>query len=125
MASAIGKGREKSVMQIFFFPTVEQRLKIQILITPEFNAFVSGHRKKKTYLHRFNLRDNPMCPCNEGEQSVEHLIHVCRILEPQRSSTIQHITTRGGIWTPSNNELVANYLNAFSQFVKSIDFSKL
>ena len=31
-----------------------------------------------------------MCPCNEGEQSVEHLIHACRILEPQRSSLIQH-----------------------------------
>jgi len=26
---------------------------------------------------------------------------------------------------PANNELVAKYLKAFSQFVKSIDFSKL
>ena len=66
-----------------------------------------------------------MCPCNEGEQSVEHLIYVCRILEPQRSSMIQHIMTRGGIWPPTNNELVAKYLNTVSQFVKSIDFSKL
>jgi hypothetical protein len=66
-----------------------------------------------------------MCPCNEGEQSVEHLIHVCRILEPQRSSMIQHIMTRGGIWPPQKNDLVAKYLNAFSQFVKCIDFSKL
>jgi len=124
MASAMGKGRERSVMQIFF-PTVEQRLKIRIPITPEFTAIFSGHGKTKTYLHRFNLTDNPMCPCNEGEQSLEHLIHVCRILEPQRSSVIQQITTRGGIWPPSNNELVDKYLNAFSQFVKSIDFSKL
>ena len=29
------------------------------------------------------------------------------------------------IWPPTNNELVAKYLNAFSQFVKAIDFSKL
>jgi len=85
----------------------------------------SGHRKTKVYLNRFNLTDNPMCPCNEGEQSGEHLIYVCRILEPQRSSMIQHITTRGGIWLPSNNELVTRYLNAFAQYVKSIDFSKL
>jgi hypothetical protein len=35
-------------------------------------------------LHRFSLTDNPMCPCNEGEQTVEHLIHVCIILESQR-----------------------------------------
>ena len=123
MASAMRKGRERSVMQIFF-PTVQQRLKIRIPITPEFTAMVSGHGKTEPYLHRFNLTDNPMCLCNEGEQPEELLIHVCR-MEPQRSSMIQHITTRGGIWPLSNNELEDKYLNAFSQFVKSIDSSKL
>jgi len=107
------------------FPTVEQRLKIRFPIISEFTAIVSGHGKTKAYLNRFNLTNNPMCPCNDGEQSVEHLIHVCRILEPQRSSMIQHITTRGGIWPPANNKLVARHLNAFSQFLKSVDFSKL
>jgi len=108
-----------------FLPTVEQGLKLRIPITPEFTATVRGHGKTKAYLNRFNPTDNLMCPCNEGEQSVEHLIYVCRILEPQRSSMIQHIMTRGGIWPPTNNELVAKYLNTVSQFVKSIDFSKL
>ena len=89
------------------FPTVEQKLKIRIPITPEFTAIVCGHGKTKAYLNRFNPTDNPMCPCNEGEQSVEHLIHVCRILERQRSSMIQHNMTRGGIWPPTNNELAA------------------
>jgi hypothetical protein len=68
-----------------FFPTVEQTLKLRIPITPEFTAIVSGHGKTKAYLNRFNLTDNPMCPCNEGEQSVEHLIHVFRILEPKEA----------------------------------------
>jgi hypothetical protein len=116
---------EKGALCRSIFPTIEQRLKIQIAITPHFTAIVSGHGKTKTYLHRFKLTDEPMCPYNEGEQSVEHLFHVCRILEPQRSYLIKHITTRGGIWPPLNNELVAKYLNAFSRFVKSIDFSKL
>jgi hypothetical protein len=120
----MGKGRERSDMQIFFL-TVEQRLNIRIPITPEFTAIVSGHGKMKTYLHRFKLTDNPMCLRSQGEQAVEHLIHVCRIVEPQRSSIIQHIMTRGGIWSATNNELVAKYLNAFLRFVKSIDFSKL
>jgi hypothetical protein len=53
-------------------------------------------------------------PCNEGEQSVEHVIYVCRILEPQRSSMIQHITTRRGIWHPTNNKLVAKYLTLYT-----------
>jgi hypothetical protein len=83
-----------------FFPTVEQRLKLWIPITPEFAAIVSSHGKTKAYLNRFNLTDKLMCPCSEGEQSVEHLIYVCRILEPHRSSMIKHIMTRGGIWPP-------------------------
>ena len=63
MVNTMGKGRERSPMQIFF-PTVEQRRKIRIPIIPEFTAFVSGHGKTKTYLHRFKLTDNLMCPCN-------------------------------------------------------------
>jgi hypothetical protein len=81
---------EKGALRRSFCPTVEQRLKTRIPITPEFIAMVSGHGKTKTYLHRFKLTDNPMCPCNEEEQSVEHLIHACRILEHQRSFLIQH-----------------------------------
>ena len=103
-----------------FFPKVEQRLKLRIPITLEFNAIVSGHRKKKAYLNRFKLTDNPMCPCIEGEQSVENLIYVCSILEPNRSDMIKHITTRGRIWPPTNNELVNKYLNAFTKSVKSV-----
>jgi hypothetical protein len=72
-----------------------------------------------------HTNDEPKCPCNEGEQTVEHLIHVCSILEPQRSYMIKSITTRGGIWPPLYNELVAKYLNDFSKFVNFVDFSKL
>jgi len=61
MANTMGKGREMSAMQIFF-PTVEQRLKIRIPITPEFTVIVSGHGKTKSYLHRFELTDNPCAP---------------------------------------------------------------
>ena len=43
-----------------------------------------------------------MCPCNEGEQTVGHLIYVCSVLEPHRSAMIKYILTRGGIWPPTN-----------------------
>jgi len=100
-------------------------LKLRIPITPEITAIVSGHGKTKAYLNRFKLIDNPMCRCNEGEQSVEHLIYVCSILELHRWAMIKQITTRGGIWPPTNNELVNKYLNVFTKFTKSIDFTKL
>jgi chitinase len=53
---------EKGALSRSFFPLVEQRLKMKIPITPEFTAVVTGHVKTKSYLHRFKLADNPMCP---------------------------------------------------------------
>jgi hypothetical protein len=59
-------------------------------------------------------------------RGCRHLnIYVCKILDSQRSSLIQHITARGGDWPPANDELVANYINGFSRFIKSINFQKL
>ena len=62
---------------------------------PKFTDIISGHAKKNAYLNRFKITDKPMCPCNEREQSVEHLIYVCSILEPKMSDMIKHIITRG------------------------------
>jgi hypothetical protein len=92
---------------------------------PELTAIVTGHGKTEAYLHRFKLAGNPMCPCNEGQQTSEHIIYECKNLEVQRSSLIKHIMTRGGNWPPANHELVTNYLNAFTRFIKSNDFQKL
>ena len=86
---------------------------------------ITGHGKTKSYLHRFKLADNPTCPCNEGVQTPEHIIHDCKILESQRSSLTRHIADKGGNWPPANDELVVTYWNAFSRFINSIDFQKL
>ena len=89
-----------------FYPNLEQRLRLRIPIPPEFTAIASGHGKTIEYLNRFQTIDDMMYPCNEGEQTVEHLIYVCSILEPRRNTIIKHITTRGGIWAPANSELI-------------------
>ena len=85
----------KGAISISFFPNVEQRLRLRIPITAQFTAIVSGHGKTRAYLNRFKIIDDPMCPCNEGEQTVEHLIYECNTLEQRRSTMIRHITTRG------------------------------
>jgi hypothetical protein len=77
---------DKGALCRSFFPTAEQTLKLKIPMTSEFTAIVSGHGNTKSYLHRFKLIDNPMCPCNEGAQSSEHLIHYSKILEIQRKT---------------------------------------
>jgi hypothetical protein len=92
------EGTAKGALCRSFFPTVEQRLKVKLPISPEFTALVTGHGKTKAYLYRFKLTDSPMCPCNEGAQIPEHLIYTCKLLESERSSLDKHtcITAGGG-----------------------------
>jgi hypothetical protein len=107
-----------------FFPTVEQRLNLKIPLSPEFTAIVSGHGITKSYLHRFKLADNPTCPCNEGAQTSEHLIYICKIIETQRKTLKHKIKTSRGTWPTTNIDLAEKYSHAFSSFIKSVDFQK-
>jgi hypothetical protein len=104
---------------------VEKRLKMKLHITPEFTALITGHGKTRSYPHRFKLADNPMCPCNEGAQTPEHIIYNCKILEQQRSTLIRNITVRGMKWPPANKEMVDTYFNDFIRFIKTINFQLL
>jgi hypothetical protein len=97
----------------------------KIPITPDFTALVTGHGKTKAYLHRFKLADDPMCPCNERQQTADHIIFDCHSLEAQRSNMIKQIIVNGGPWPPPKEELITKHLQAFLSFVKFIDFQKL
>ena len=66
------------------FPSVRNRLRQKIPVFPEFTTMVTGHGKLRSYLHRFRLTDNPICPCKEEEdgeeQTTDHLIFQCQKL---------------------------------------------
>jgi len=108
-----------------FFPNLEQMLKTKIPITSEFTALVTGHGKTRAYLHRFQLADDPMSPCKEAQQTSDHIISECNILEAQRGSMIKTIVCSGGSWPPPKDELTYKYIQVFATFVKSIDFQTL
>jgi hypothetical protein len=94
VAAEIGQLGEKSRVPFLLLWTGPET-KIRIPITHEFTALVTGHGKTKSYLHRFNLIDNSMCPCNEGQQTSEHIIFRCNILEAQRNSLIKWYLVEG------------------------------
>jgi len=81
--------------------------------------------KTRAYLHRFQLADDPMCPCKEAQQTSNHIIFECNILEAQRGSMIKTIVCSGGSWPPAKDEMTNKYIQAFASFVKSIDFQTL
>jgi len=51
-----------------FFPISEEQATTKIPIFPELTTILTGHGKISSYLHRFGLIDNPMCPCEEEEK---------------------------------------------------------
>jgi hypothetical protein len=66
-----------------------------------------------------------MCPCEEEEQTSDHLIFKCKKLNNQRNDMIRQIKNSGGEWPTTKKTLVKNYLKIFENFAKSIEFSDL
>ena len=108
-----------------FFPSVRNRLRQKIPLFPEFTTMVTGHGKLRSYLYRFRLTYNPMCPCEEQQHTTDHLIFQCKKLHNGRNEMIKHIKNTGGDWPMKNETLVNNYLQIFVKFVKSVDFTEL
>ena len=42
-----------------FFPNIENRLQLRINPTPNFTAILTGHGNLKTFLHKFEIIENP------------------------------------------------------------------
>jgi len=79
-----------------FFPSVKKRLTHKIPIFPELTTLITGHGKINSYLYRFGLTDNRMCPCEEEEQTVDHLKFKCKKLRIQREEMIRKIKNNSG-----------------------------
>jgi hypothetical protein len=95
--------------------------------------FSSGHVNFKCFLHPWSFVRIQGCANISKHQriAIPALSDTAKhatphaIFEAQRSSLIKEIMVSGGTWPPANDELITKYLDAFSKFVKSIDFQKL
>ena len=107
-----------------FFPNIFERLKMKINLTPNFTTMVTGHGNIRSYLHRFKILDNPACACSNGDQTVDHLLFECKLLEQQRHKLMIAVLTKGD-WPVSKNELIMQHLKDFIAFTNSISFENL
>jgi len=74
----------KGVITKSVFPKIADRLELRINATPKFTTIVTGHGNIKTYLYKYKIVQRPICSCDEGEQSVDHFPHECKLLEHER-----------------------------------------
>jgi len=115
----------KGALTKALFPSVKKMLTQKIPTFPELTTLLTGHGNINSYLYRLGQTDNWMCPCEEEEQTVDHLIFKCKKLRNLREEMIRQIKNTGGNW-PATSETLSNiYQNFFVKFVKSIELSDL
>ena len=113
----------KGAVSKLFLPYIKEKMKTMIPISAEFTAMVTGHGLTSSYLHRFKIIPNSTCPCGlKEEQTNNHIILNCTLLENERRILRIAIFRTGDIWPPPFEQLARNHVKTFTKFVRSIDF---
>jgi hypothetical protein len=85
-----------------YFPIVADRLNMKINITHNFRTMVTGHGNIRSYLHRFKISDTPNCLCGTKDQTVDHLIYECELLNKERGRLVSAVL-QTDVWTISRD----------------------
>jgi hypothetical protein len=84
----------------------------------------TGHGKTRAYLHQFKLMEHATCVCNKGNQTIDHLINQCALLQTQRELLKSNVL-KSGNWPVNKYELISKHTKSFLTFIKSVDFDQL
>lgn len=102
-----------------YFPTVAERLTMNITTSHKFTTMVTGHGNVNAYLHRFKVTNSPLCPCGKADQTTDHLLYECILLKSLRDTLRLTISKSEG-WPIDKNTLITKYYKAFTRFVNQI-----
>jgi hypothetical protein len=87
-------------------------------------ALITGHGNIKTYLFRYKIIESQLCSCEEGEQSVDHIIYECKLYENERDRLKAAVRLPEN-WPISRNKLCTNYYKNFKEFTNNIELDKV
>ena len=85
---------------------------------------VMGHGNIRSYLHQFKIIDTPTCPCGTKDQTIDHLLYECELLNKERDS-LKSSVLKTDIWPISKNRLIRKHFKIFAKFTTKISFDKL
>jgi hypothetical protein len=98
---------------------------MNIRVTPNIAAMTAEHGKTRACLHRFKLLDNATClQTARPDQTVDHILHRCKLLDKQRGTLKENIV-HPGHWPINKEELITKFRKPFITFIESIDFDLL
>ena len=85
---------------------------------------ITGHGNTKTYLHRFKIIYSPECPCGHNDQTTDHILLECTLLNKERDSLISAVS-RTDDWPTDKHKLITKHYKAFTRFTNQISSDKL
>jgi hypothetical protein len=95
-----------------FFPNIADWLKLKINVTPNFTTMATGHGNIKSYLHKYKILDSSMCSYKSGEQTVDHIMFDCKLLDQERDGLKAEVL-RSENWLVSKNKLNNKFNKSF------------
>jgi hypothetical protein len=95
-----------------------------INLTPNFTTIITGYGNIKTYLHKYKIIESPMCSCGGGEQTVDHIILDCELVEQERHR-LKAEELRTENWPVTEEMLINKYSKYFKKFTDSMSLDKL
>jgi len=105
---------QKSSATRQYFPTVQDRLRSKIKLTPKISAVLTGHGMTKAYLHRFHLSEKAKCTCGNEYQTMIHILFQCAKTSAQREVLKQQI----GTWSASKEDLITKHKKEICAFIE-------
>ena len=107
-----------------YFPLVADRLNTRINITHNFTSMVTGHGNIRSYLHQFKITDTTTCPCGTKDQTIDHLLYECELLNKEKDS-LKSSVLKTDIWPISKNRLIRKHFKISAKLTYEISFDKL
>jgi len=107
-----------------FFPYIKERLNMNINLTQNFTAMVTGHRKTNSYVHRFKIINAPTCPCGNSDQNIDHVILECKLLNKERNILKQSILKTND-WPTNKRDLIKKHIKDFMKFTNTIPLDEI
>jgi hypothetical protein len=107
-----------------YFPVVAERLKMKINLTQNFTTMVTGNSNRRSCLHRFKIIKTPICPCGTTDQTREHSLFECELLNKERDNIISKVL-KTDVWPISKDKMIRKQFKTFDKFTNEISFDKL
>jgi hypothetical protein len=78
----------------------------------------------RSYLHRFKILETPICLCGTKNQTIEHFLYACEMLNKEGDSLISTVLNTD-VWPIIKKTLKRKHFKIFVKFTNEISFDKL